>query len=330
MNRKIITLFLLAGSFFFASCQKDSDVFVPDPSQINGPDTNWYNTITPTMPVSLLKTNLNSAIPVYTDSFEVNANPAYIITTFGLQCGFPPHCCVTAAGQAITGFVKVELVLVKKKGDMVQLNRPTTSNGRLLISGGEVFIRLKQNGQDVQLAPNAKIQVRFPVDIPIATQMKLFLGDESNPDYFNWLPNTDLVNNTLTITTQNYEIQTNHLRWLNADYFYDTTGITRTTLTATLDPQFTNANTTAYAVFKDFRSVVALTGDIGARKFISGLLPVGKDITIVVISKQGNDYFMDHKLVTTISPSNTPGNQTVLVKPVITTLTDIKAFLGTL
>jgi hypothetical protein len=39
---------------------------------------------------------------------------------------------------------------------------------------------------------------------------------------------------------------------------------------------------------------------------------------------------MDHKLVTTISPSNTPGNQTVLVKPVITTLADIKAFLGTL
>ena len=330
MNRKLITLFLLAGSLIFASCQKDSDVFVPDPGQLNGPDTNWYSTITPTMPVSLLKNNLVTPVPVYTDSFEVNNNNAYIITPFGLQCGFPPHCCVGNAGQTISGFVKVELLLIKKKGDMIQLNRPTTSNGRLLISGGEVFVRLKQNGQDLQLAPNAKIQVRIPVDIPIATQMKLFFGDESNTERFNWLPNTDLVNNTLGITTQNYEIQTNHLRWLNADYFYDTTGITQTTVTAILDPQFTNANTIAYAVLKDYRSVVGMYGDVSTRRLSSSRLPVGKDITVVVISKQGNDYFMDHKIVTTISPSTSPGYQSLVVKPVITTLAGIQAYLASL
>jgi hypothetical protein len=328
MSRKIISLFLIAGSFFFASCQKDSDIFVPDAGQLNGPDTSWYNTLTSTMPVSQLKSSL--ALPVYTDSFEVTNNNAYILTPFGLQCGFPPNCCVSNAGQAITGFVHVELIMLKKKGDIIQLNKPTVSNNRLLVSGGEVYVRLTKNGQEVQLAPNVKIQVRFPADIPIQTQMKLFFGDETNPEQFNWLPNTDPVNNTFNITTQNYEIQTNHLHWLGADYFYDTTGISRTMVTATLDPQFTNANTLVYAVLKDYRSVVGMYGDVTNRKFTSIKLPVGKDIIIVVISKQGNDYFMDQKLITTQLPIPNSSTQLVPVKPVITTLANIKAFLGTL
>ena len=328
MNKKIVTILLLAGSLIFSACKKDSDVFVPDNGQLNGPDTSWYNTITSTMPVSVLKSNL--MIPVYYDSFKVDSNNAYVLTPFGLQLGFPPHSCVGNAGQTISGFVQVELQLVKKKGDMIQLNKPTTSNNKLLISGGEVFIRLKQNGQNLQLAPNVKIQVRFPMDIPIATQMKLFFGDESNPERFNWLPNTDLLNNTLSITTQNYEIQTNHLGWLNADYLYDTAGVSLTTVTANLIPQFTNGNTIAFTVFKDYRSVVAMYGDINTRKFSTVRLPVGKEVTVIVISKQGNDYFMDHKTIATASPSNTPGNQSVLVSPVITTMASIKAYLSTL
>ena len=144
---------------------------------------------------------------------------------------------------------------------MIRLNKPTTSNGRLLVSGGEIFIRLKKDNQDVQLAPNVKILLRY-TDLPINTQMKLFVGDESNPEQFNWLFNPDPANNTLAISPQNYEIQTNHLRWLSCDYFYDTSGIARTTVSADLAPQFTNANTIAFTVFKDYRSVVAMNGDV--------------------------------------------------------------------
>ena len=330
MTRKLMIFFLIAGSIIFTSCQKDSDIFVPDPGQLAGPDTSWYSIITPSMPVSVLKNNLT--LPVYADSFEVNNNNAYVLTPFGLQCGFPPHCCVGNAGQTISGFVKVELVLIKKKGDIIQLNRPTISNNRLLISGGEVFVRLTQNGQDLQLAPNVKIQVRFPIDSPFFNQTKLFFGDESNTERFNWIANTDFVNNTLNINTQtlNYEIQTNHLRWISSDSLYNAGANQQTIVTATLDPQFTNGNTIAYVVFKDFRSVVGMYGDNSTRRFSSGLLPVGKEVTVIVISRQGNDYFMDHKVVTTLSPSSSPGNQTVLVKPVITTLANIKFYLGTL
>ncbi len=327
MNRRIVALLLISAGLYLSACQKNSDIFVPDPSQINGPDTNWYSVIAPTMPVSSLKEGL--ATEVYTDSIQVNSNTAYITTPFGLLCGFPPHCCAGNSGQTITGTVKVDLMLVKKKGDMIKQNRPTTSNNRLLVSAGEIFVRLKQNNQDLQLAPGVKITLRFP-DAPINTQMRFFAGDETNPQQFNWLPNPDQVNNTIGITSQNYEVQTNRLRWVGVEYIYDTTGIALTTVTTQLDPQFTNANTIVYAVFKDYRSVVALNGDLSTRKFSSVKLPVGKEITVIVLSKQGNDYFMDHKTVTTVSSASTPGNQTVQVKPVITTLANIKTYLDTL
>lgn len=319
---------LLTGSLLFSACNKDSDVFVPDAGQTNGPDTSWYTNITPALPVSLMKKNL--LIPVYTDSFEVNNNNAYVNTPFGLQCVFPPHCCVGNGGQPISGMVKVELMLIKKKGDMILLNKPTTSNDSLLVSGGEIFIRLIKDNQELQLAPNIKIQLKSPVDIPINTQMKLFYGDETNAENFNWLPNTEPANNILTITTQNYEIQTNHLRWLNIDHFFTPPGTTQTKVTANLIPQFTNGNTIAFTVFKDYRSVAAMYGNFNTRKFSTGKLPVGKDATVIVISKQGNDYFMDHKAIITTSPANTPGNQSVSLSPVITTIENIKAYLNTL
>jgi hypothetical protein len=39
MNKKIVTILLTAGILFLYSCQKNSDIFVPDSGQINAPDT---------------------------------------------------------------------------------------------------------------------------------------------------------------------------------------------------------------------------------------------------------------------------------------------------
>ena len=51
--------------------------------------------------------------------------------------------------------------------------------------------------------------------------MKFFVGDETDAQYFNWLPNPDLVNNTVAVGTQAYEIYTNRLRWISVAYAYD-------------------------------------------------------------------------------------------------------------
>ncbi len=328
MNRKLLIGLLIIMGFFLNACQKNVDLFVPDPGQINGPDTSWYSSITPTMPVSSLNSNL--LFNPYTDSIQVNGSNAYITTPFGLQCGFPPHCCVGSSGQVISGTVKVDLLFINKKGDIIRLGKPTSSNGRLLVSTGEIFLRFTQNNQVLQLAPNARIVYRYPEIMNATVPLKIFNGDESVPQHFNWLPNTDIVNNTATVAVPNIEIQTNHIAWLTAGYLYDTAGITRVSVAANLASNFTNANTTAWVVFKDFRSVVSMNAEIGARKFISDKLPVGKAITVVVISKQGNDYFLG--FVNTVTGGTAAGTTTQLVNitPIKRSLADINYFLDTL
>jgi ligand-binding SRPBCC domain-containing protein len=220
-------------------------------------------------------------------------------------------------------------MLIRSKGDMIRLGTPSTSSNRLLVSGGELFVRMRKEGQALLLAPGAKITLRYN-DVPISTQMRFFTGDLSNPDRFNWVPNTNSQNNSIAFTSQTYEIQTNQLSWVGCHYFYDTTGITQVTVTANLPSNYTNANTVAYTVFKDFRSVAGMYGEAGARKFSTGMLPVGKAVTIVVISKQGNDYFMGYQNTVTTAPAAGASTQSVTITPVIRSLSDILSFLSTL
>lgn len=326
MSKKIAIILIIGTALFLNACKKSTDVFVPDAGQINAADTIWSNSLAATAPVYTLQNTL--LLQTVKDSIEVNANVALLTTSNGVQLTFPPLCCVGSNGQLITGKVYVEILLIKKKGDMVLMNKPTISNGNVLVSGGEIFIMLKKDGKELQLAPNVKIYIRY-ADAPTNQQMKLFIGDESNPAQFNWIPNTTL-SDTIGIGPQTYEIATSHLRWINCDYFFDTAGITRSTVSAHLPAHYTNANTTTFLVFKDFRSVLGMYADVPEKRFISGKVPNGKAAVVVAISKQGNDYFLGKETITTGINVTTGNNQRVSLSPVKTSLADIKLFLSTL
>ncbi|HMK03087.1 MAG TPA: hypothetical protein VK489_02805 [Ferruginibacter sp.] len=327
MKTKTIIKVLIGFVLFLSACQKNTDIFVPDPGQPNGPDTAWYNVVTATMPVSILKSNIT--IATHHDSIIAGSNIASVITPGGLQLNFPPNACINNLGQIITGKIDVEVLVVKTKGDMIRLNKPTTSDNRLLVSGGEIFINLKKNGLSVQLAPGIKYNIRYSDGVPNPL-MELFVGDETNTEKFNWIPNPDTANNKLFIGSQSYEIYTNHLRWLNCDYFYDTAGIPRITVAAELPTYFTNANTVAFTVFKDIRSVVGMYGNVNTRKFSTGKLPAGKAITVVVISKQANDYYLGYESAVTLTTTTGNPLQPVPVKPIKKSLPDIIHYLSTL
>jgi hypothetical protein len=327
MKPKAFILALFAGSLFLNACQKDVDIFVPDPGQLNGPDTSWHNNITTTMPVSVLKNKLSDE--PYLDSIIVNANIATVLTPFGVQINFPPNCCATSTGQPVTGRVQVEVQVVKKKGDMIRLNKPSTYNDSLLITAGQIFIRLKKDGQILQLAPTIRYNIHF-VDLPVNTQMKLFVGDETNTERFNWLPSPEPLNNTVNPGAQAYEIYTNRLHWISLAYAPGFNTAASGAVTADIAPYYTNANTIAFTVFKDQRTVLAMQGDLATRKFITGKLPAGKQITVVVISKQGNDYYLGYESATTVASTSGSSIQHIRMEPVKKSLPDILSYLGSL
>jgi hypothetical protein len=324
MEKRVCIIILVISTFLLNACQKSIDAFVPDPNG-NAPDTNWYNSITAAMPVIALQNDL--ALKTTADSFIVNNNAAVITASNGLEIRLPANGFVNSAGQAITGKVNVATLLLKSKGDMVLMNKPTSSNGQLLVSGGVIFLGLTQNGQQIALAPNTEILFRY-TDAGPNRQMKLFYGDETNPQQFNWVPAIN-VRDSVFAGSQYYEIIARKLRWLNCDYFYDTLGTVQSTVSVQLPFNYTNANTETFIIFKNIRSVIGMIADVADKKFISTKMPGNLAATVVAISKQGNDYFLGKEQITTGTNVNA-GNQKVSITPVKISLADIKAYLATL
>jgi hypothetical protein len=329
MSTKKIFFNSIIAVLLLSACQKDLDVFVPDPGQLTGPDSTWYNSISTTMPVISLKNKL--LLDIQKDSFELNSTTVTVNTISGMQCSFIQGSILNSGNLPVSGKIYLETLLLKKKGDIIRMGTPTTSGGgSMLVSGGEFLIRLRNDSSALHLATNGHIYVKYD-DAAASTLMSVFNGFETGPISFTWLPNTDTANNQVSVINQSYEILSNHLNWINCDYFYDTTGIQRTTVTAVLPPQYTNANTVAYTVFNDLRSVIGMYGNESTRKFSTGKLPVNKQVTVIVISKQGDDYYLGHEQAVTLQPtSGAIGDQHVIVTPVKTSFENIKAYLDIL
>lgn len=318
-----ITFLLILGS-----CQKDIDIFTPNNTV--GADTNWVATVLPGSLCGQLKTALVKD-PV-ADSIDATIGGT-ITTSEGLTLIIAPLIFQKPGGiPVVSGKIYFETILIKNRGDMVRMDRPTTSNGRMLISGGEIFIKAMKEGDELQLIPGKKIYIKYP-DASASSQMRLFIGDESNPEQFNWIQSPDST--AVSLSTQpglGYQLSSGSLRWINCDYFGDSSG-QRVNVTASLPIDCTNANTTMFLVFKDLKSVMGMYGNMNTKKFSSQKVPVGKNAVVVSITKKANNsYFLAYEHIVTGSVGSGGINTThvVALSPHPMSLTDIKSYLATL
>lgn len=321
------TIFYFAFLLLLGSCQKDIDIFTPN--NTTGADTNWVATVLPGSLCFQLKASLvKDALP---DSVDATIGGT-IVTPEGLTMIIAPLIFQKPTGLPVIGKVNIETMLIKSRGDMVRMNKPTTSFGRMLISGGEIFIKVTKDGDELQLIPGKKIYLKYQ-DPAASSQMKLFTGDESNPEQFNWIPSSD--SSAVNLSTQpglGYQLTSSSLRWINCDYFADTSG-QRVNVTASLPIDCTNANTTVYLVFKDMKSVMGMYGSMATKKFSSQKVPTGKNAVVVSITKKGNNsYYLAYENIITgsVNTGGVTGPHIVPLSPHPMSLTDIKAFLATL
>ena len=326
MKTKIILFHFVLVAMLISSCQKDTDIFIPH--GVSGIDTNWVAAVDDLSPISEVKKLLRRELSL--DSIDATAGGTFH-TPEGLTVRLNPASLQFANGQAVTGKIYIETMLVRHRGDMVRLDKPTTSYGRVLISGGEIFIRIRKENQELQLAPGKGIYIKYTDPAP-SPLMKLFYGDESDPQKFNWIPADNRTGNTvdsLSASSFGYELMSSKLRWINCDYFADTTGA-RVKVTASLPADYTNANTSVYLVFKEIKSVVGMYGDPATKRFSSSKVPSGKVAVVVSITKKGtNSYYLGYETILT-GQTSLNEIQSVPLKPQPTSLTDIKTYLNTL
>ena len=298
-------------------CVKDEDIFIPkDTVKTVVGDTSWNQDLSKINNTSTTTTGLLNIEKIANDlqtptfTSEVNAeNGGYISTPDNVTVNFPANSC-TLNGRACTGKIDVEILVLRKKGDLVLNNVPTTSLDRQLISGGVVYVRASQNGQEVRLAREKKLTIRFK-NPDQDRSMQLFVGIFDGRFKFDWLPIRTAVvvatgnGTTPTLgfwadTTQNrenkgYEIGLDRFGWINCDKFGDSTNLTPNFRVA-LPDTFTNQNTSVFVVFKDINSVVRLEGNPQIRQFMTGSgyrgLPIGRQVIIVTMSLVRGKYYL--------------------------------------
>jgi hypothetical protein len=330
--KRIFLIFSLA--LFAASCTKEnSNEFIPYPlHELN--DTSWYSTV----PMAARVRQLDSVFALMPLSDSVNcATGGTLNFSDSIYINFPPSFCVGGGSVPITGKVKVEVIHLNTKGDMVRTDRPTMSYQNLLVTGGAIKMRVTFNGQEVQMAPGKTITVKIfnkMSHTTPSTNMHVFYGKEdaypvTAVQQFTWVPWADssmsraLIVQNPTTSLLGYQFSSNRFGWVNCDYFSDTTQL-RTKATVVLPPNFTNANTNVYAVFKSPDIVAQMMADPVNKVFYLPNAYQGKIVTFVTLSYiAGNIYMGTHEQI--ISP-----NITVNISPTQKTKSQIESFLDIL
>jgi hypothetical protein len=235
-----------------------------------------------------------------TFTINTNNNQSSITGDQGTKVTFPKNAFTTSDGTPVTGTVSIELKEIYDKSDMVLSDRPTMSDGKLLISGGEIFIRATANGQELQLETNTNILIELAQTTDVDTTMGLFTGSVDDSS-FNWTPididTTAARNDSLWYVSDpgfyydptHYVFTIATLGWINCDRFNPQE---TTYMHVTCNGAPTPSATKVYLIFKNLNSVAQLNYEWGANKFYSVMAPIGEEVTVVAFGiKDGNEYF---------------------------------------
>lgn len=297
MKRKVS---LITGSLFicllFCTCTIKKRVYM------RGYYIDWLN-FASTKPAWTPKKLVRSTANAY-DALAVKASCERVINAEeknelffeeGTWIEIPENAFVYANGTEIKcSQVNIMVKEFYLKSDIIESGLTTTSNRKLLVSGGMIYIEAKCCGAELVLRKGKKLKVKMPVHEEYATDMRIFSG-QMDKGLMDWklegrtsqsdLPESD---DSLSYVSENdyseregeagneaYLMEVTTLGWINCDRFYDNKN--PTTLYVLAD---TLKGTSIALVFKDIKSVMpGYLYNNNTTEFKN--VPVGQDVTVL-------------------------------------------------
>jgi hypothetical protein len=341
----LFALLLVLTLTLTESCRPDFTEFIPIRVDTLGnptiyPTIRWIDESNPAAILTVDSLTQALAEKPLLDSFTAQTG-AFLTFPNGCKLWINPGICRGNSGAALTGKLYVELIIVQKIGGMMRNNRPTvTTNGQLLTSGGEVYLRIYQpNGNDVTLAQPVSIRYGMTTAVPNPA-FTGFIAETTVSRFQNtWRQVTDSVvgvatnrdsfrqQGTITFVDTCF-MSLGRLGWTNCDRFANEPNLTRD-ICVSLPDSFTNSNTVVFMGFPQLVAAIRMVGDTATRTFriapfYSGV-PTGRNVIYVSVSKIGDNYYLAYN-TTTVTPSST----CIALVPRRVTLADIVTYLGSL
>lgn len=251
---------------------------------------------------------------IQAQTFTGDATSGFTITgSKGTKVKFPARAFVDGNGNEVTGTVTVTLKEVLSKKDVMFSGLMTESNGQLLESGGELEVKAKKDGKDLNIARDTAVRVEVP-KVMNNQDMGLFVlgkrdqgqgggggGQQPAPNPNTWTPAPYAPFGN---GPNSYSFNLPGFSWVNCDRFYSNPN---PKTTVTVSPVFQDNNNVTdlqvMLVFKDIATVITLPFDYQSNKFQSYMnsLPIGLQADLVLIGKDSDGYVQFGTQVITIS-----------------------------
>lgn len=331
---KKIFYLLFVVVFVNIGCRKDAADFylLYNSNPLN--DTAWNNNLTSAAVSNTLFQALR--LQPYVDSFEASNSTLFRINS-KLELNVPSACLQSANGtHVLAGKVKLELRFVQSKGDFIRYAKPTTSQGKLMESAMAMEVKFFHQNQELFMQPGKKLFFTIKDANPESNMMVYFgnfqpqlpLPQGANP-FFAWVHSTDssfvtpFIRQDSTGVTKGYQLFSGKTNWINCMKQMDSVH-NKTNINIILPLNFTNNNTSVFAIFEDGKSIVQLNGDMSTRTFLATGMPVGETVKFVTLSLIGNQYYLGCKEI------NINQNFIITINPTAKSVDEISHFLTTL
>ena len=222
--------------------------------------------------------------------FTVNAANSGVVTgSKGVKLHLPANSFVTQAGVPVSGNVNVSVKEIYTPMEMILNNMPTTSDGRLLESGGEFQIMVSQNNTPLKLAPGNFIKIGIPNIGRDMQGMQVFNGVTDVDGKVNWVVNASPGNFVVGDSTlfSNTNLFSSEINWINCDKF-----INEPTVEFSVYPGNAPSgdSTNVFVHLTGRNSVVKMNWERGLNYFKSNML-LAVPSTIVGISAKNGGLF---------------------------------------
>jgi hypothetical protein len=307
---------LLLFTFFLIGCEKSVENFTPYPGGVS--DTAWVANNSASLEINALHQELMTA-PL-SDTFDLQTGATI---HFGTATRIEiPNAAFTTNSVSASGTGRLDLYLLKSKGDLIRFRKPTVSSSNLLNTSNTFLVNVSKHGQALTMPGPKSFRINL-ADTFTSGFYKGFLGVEPPQSSFStylWGRSDSLQ---VQVSTNAYQIITNRQQWTSLSYGIDSTTLKSRTVLS-MPPAFTNANTTAFVVFKNNQTVIQFTPDYADRIWLADKVPSGKPVIYLTLTKKGNNYWLGSQEMVTAS------NQNIRIIPIQKSLPEINSYLSSL
>ena len=277
-----ITVFIIVILVSIFACKKEETELVTSTPTINS----LINTTD-----QFFEDNLAGAIQSHTvDVSGWTSIPGNKGTLIWLNYG----SFVDEDGNAVNGFIDIELIEALDNKDMLMLNRPTvTNNGELLISGGIIYISATQNGNQLQIGDPLQTDMPDVMGGNTSSPLSIWNGDTTTNGDFVWVEDT--TNNTLTLLPNQggYSFEMDTIGWTNLDVLADLGQGVTNNVSVVLPSSFNGANSAVMMYFTSLNSFMSISDGNLDGTFTPDAyytIPIGATPKFVVISMVNNNW----------------------------------------